>query len=108
MAIVQGVIERKLSSLLGAKVTFDKFSVSPLSGTIEASGMRVVGDDEQQPPLLTIVLVRAQISIKQALKGEIIVKSITIEKPVLHLIDGKLPHRPTAAGAAPATSSDDE
>jgi hypothetical protein len=98
MAIVQGVIERKLSSLLGAKVTFEKFSVSPLSGTIEAAGVRVGGDEGAQgaDPLLTIVLVRAQVSIKQAFKGEIVVKSITVEKPVLSFAPEKLPPRPQA------------
>jgi uncharacterized protein involved in outer membrane biogenesis len=61
-----------------------------------------VGDDAADP-LLTVVLVRAQISIKQALKGEIVVKSITIEKPVVHLSDTRLPHRPPAA---PSTADD--
>lgn len=84
MAIVQGVIERKLSSLIGAKVTFQKFSASLLKGVIEAGGVRVGDDDER--PFLTIVLVRAEISIKQALKGEIVVKSITVEKPIVQAI----------------------
>jgi hypothetical protein len=84
MAIVQGVIERKLSALLGAKVTFQKFNVSLFTGTIEAAGV-AVGDDEERP-LLTIVLVHAEISIKRALKGEIVVKSVTVEKPAFTVI----------------------
>ena len=96
MAILQPAIERKLSSLLGAKVTFEKFIVSPLSGTIEATGVRV---GEPADPLLTIVLVRAQVSIKQAFKGEIVVKSIIIEKPVVSFSPEKLPRRATASDA---------
>jgi hypothetical protein len=92
--IGQGLIEQKLSSLLGAKVTFEKFSLSLLSGTIEAAGVRVLVPN-QTDPLLTVVLLRAQVSIKQAFKGEIIVKSITVEKPVVRLESGRLPHRPT-------------
>src|SRR4030095_5821005 len=53
-----------------------------------------VGDNEASP-LLTIVLVRIAVSIKSALKGEIVVKSITVEKPVLALTDANLPHPPT-------------
>jgi hypothetical protein len=95
MAIVQGVVERKLSALIGAKVTFQTFHFSLLTGTIEAAGMRV-GDNEASP-LLTIVLVRIAVSIKSALKGEIVVKSITVEKPVLALTDANLPHPPATA-----------
>ena len=105
MAILQPVIERKLSSLLGAKVTFDKFSVSPVKGLIEAAGVRVASDDAATP-LLTIVLVRAQISMKQAIKGEIVVKSITVEKPVIHLESGQLPHRLPAAPSEDGNAND--
>jgi hypothetical protein len=84
MAIIQSAVERKLSALLGAKVTFQKFHVSPFTGTIEAAGVSI-GDDEERP-LLTIVLVRAEISIKRALKGEIVVKSVTVERPVVTAI----------------------
>src|SRR5689334_18919656 len=102
--IGQGVIERKLSALLGAKVTFQKFSVS-LTGTIEAAGMRV-GDDGANP-LLTIVLIRATVSLKRALKGEIVVKSITIEKPVISAALDKLP-RPAPTVAASASEEADD
>jgi len=41
MKFLQQPIEKKLSALLGAKVTFARLSISPLSGKLEAEGMRV-------------------------------------------------------------------
>jgi len=38
MAFVQQSIERRLSALLGAEVTFEKFKLSLLGGSIEAGG----------------------------------------------------------------------
>lgn len=103
MSITQNFVERKLSALLGSQVTFEKFSVSPLSGTIEAAGVRV---GEGADPLLTIVLVRMQVSLKQALKGEIAVKSITVEKPVVWFSPDKLPARPASRGSEPEPKDD--
>src|SRR5437763_16567803 len=96
MAILQPAIERKLSSLLGAPVTFDKLNVSLIGGSIEALGVRA-GD------FLTIAKIRAEIAIKKALKGVIVVKSLTIERPAVTIArrdDGTLnfPRRKPSTG----------
>jgi uncharacterized protein involved in outer membrane biogenesis len=74
MAIIQPAIERKLSALLGVPIKFEKLSVSLLGGSIEATGV-TAGD------FLTIAKVRADVAVTRALKGEIVVKSLTIERP---------------------------
>jgi hypothetical protein len=109
MAILQPAIERKLSSLLGANVSFEKLNVSLLGGSIEATGVRV-GAKGESPPLLTIARVKASIGIKRALKGEIVITSLTIERPVLSLVrrgnEWNFPKRP--AGAAKGKTSSAE
>jgi hypothetical protein len=86
MAIVKPAIERKLSSLLGATVTLDKLNVSLLGGSIEAAGVTIRGVD-CNAPFATIALVRAEVSRARALKGEIAVKSLTVERPVLNYVE---------------------
>lgn len=85
MGILQQPIQRKLSSLLGAQVTFEKLNVSLIGGSIDAAGVTVAGDDPGEP-LLTVGRARVEIAVGRALRGEIVVKSITIENPVLSVI----------------------
>jgi len=77
--ILQQPIQRKLSALLGAEVTFDKLNFSLLGGSIEAVGVKV-GD------LLTVDRVVAKVAVARAIKGEIVVTSLTIERPVVTLV----------------------
>ena len=106
MAIVKPAIERKLSSLLGAIVTIDKLNVSLLGGSIEASGVTVRGVD-CTTPFATIARVRAEVAVTRALKGEIAVKSLTIEQPVVTYVDcdhgaaSNVPRRPMIEFATP-------
>lgn len=114
MGLFQFPIQNKLSALLGVQVTFEKFNVSLLSGTIEASGVVVAGPDASAP-LLTVRRIKAEISIPRALKREIVIKSLAIERPVLSVVreaDGRsnLPQRvegldPEPPGSAPLSSS---
>lgn len=85
MSLLQQPVQAKLSKLIGAEVRFGNFSVSLLGGSIEARGVTVAGDDPSQP-VLTIRRVRVEISIPRALKKEIVVKSLTIEGPVLSIV----------------------
>lgn len=85
MSLLQQPIERKLSSLLGAEVTFQQFKVSLLKGAIEATGVSVAADEGAEP-VLTIGRVRAEISIARALKKEIVIKSLAIDRPMLNVI----------------------
>jgi uncharacterized protein involved in outer membrane biogenesis len=78
-------VGRKLSALLGTEVHFEKFNVSLLAGTIEVSGLKVAD-------FLTVARVVAKVAVTRALKGEIVVQSLTIERPVADL--SRLPKRP--------------
>lgn len=98
MNLLQNPIQRKLSALLGAEVAFEKLSISLLGGTIDAHGMTVAGDDPDLP-VLTVARVRAEVAVGKALHGEIVVKSLTIDRPVMSVVcraDGRtnLPRPP--------------
>lgn len=96
MAILQPVIERKLSALLGADVSFENLNLSLLAGSIEVIGLKA-GD------FVTVVRVVAKVSATKALKGEIVVKSVTIERPVIEV--EKLPKRVAKRGGGPAPAA---
>jgi len=105
MAIVKPAIERKLSSLLGAAVTIDKLNVSLLGGSIEAQGVTVRGVDAMVP-FLTIAKIHADIAVTKAFKGEIVIKSLAIERPVVNFVQtgpggSNFPHRPMIEFGAP-------
>src|SRR5678816_3734740 len=85
MRFLQQSVQAKLSKLIGAEVRFDNLSVSLLGGSIEARGVTVAGDDPGHP-VLTVQRLRAEISIPRALKKEIVIKSVTIEGPVLSIV----------------------
>jgi uncharacterized protein involved in outer membrane biogenesis len=108
MIRLQQRIERKLSALFGANVTFERLKISPLSGRLEAEHMIVAGDTPDRP-LLTVRKIDAQIAVAKALVGQIVVKSLVIEGPEIFLIrreDGSLniPKRPPKFAA----DADDE
>jgi len=98
MKFLQQPIEKKLSALLGAKVTFARLSISPLSGKLEAEGMRVEGESGDRP-LLSVGRIEAKMVVAKALMGQIVVKSLVVERPEVFLVrreDGTLniPPRP--------------
>src|SRR5688572_2773146 len=103
MGLLQHPVQRKLSALIGAEVTFEKLNVSLLGGSLDAYGVTVAGDDPSLP-VLTIKRVRAELSLAKALKKEIVIKSLTIEWPILSIVrraDGRtnLPQRIKVADA---------
>ena len=98
MAILQPVIERKLSSLLGADVSFEQLNISLLSSSIEAIGVKA-GD------FLTVARVVAKAAVARALKGEIVVSSVTIEKPIVNI--AKLPKRAAKSKTTPESKPTD-
>ncbi len=108
MGLLQQSIEKKLSAVLGTAVTFEKLNFSVFGGSAEAHGVVVAGSDPSVA-FLTIRRVRAEISLGAALKKEFVVKSLTVEKPVITITrraDGRtnVPLRP-AAPTAPADPS---
>lgn len=119
MGLLRQPVERKLSAMLGAEVTFEKLNFSLLGGSVEAQGVTVAGDDPAVP-FLTIHRVRAEISLGAAMKKQFVVKSLTIEKPVVTAVrgaDGRLnlprrfrpndaPESDAPTSAAPRQTSD--
>jgi hypothetical protein len=75
MELLRQPIQNKLSSLLGRAVTIEQLNFSLLGGSIDARGISIAGDDVAMP-LLTLARLRAEIAIK----------SLTIERPVLWLV----------------------
>jgi uncharacterized protein involved in outer membrane biogenesis len=108
MKFLQDTIEKKLSQLLGRRVSFEQLNISPLSGQIDAEGMTVAGDEPNQP-LLSVLRISAKIAMAKALAGQIVVKSLVIDGPTLNLIrrrDGSINiPRP---GKRPITGGEDD
>jgi uncharacterized protein involved in outer membrane biogenesis len=93
MRLVRQQVEKRLSAMLGAEVTFEKLNFSLLSGTIDAQGVTITVGRTGPQPLLTIRRLKAEVSIGAAFKKELVVNALTIEKPVVHLsrdLDGQL------------------
>jgi uncharacterized protein involved in outer membrane biogenesis len=107
---IRQTIEKKLSSLLGAEVTFGDFKVSPLLGRVEALNLRIAGDEPGRP-LLTVRRMDAKVAIAKILSGELEIKSLVVEQPEVFLKrrnDGSfnLPRRPPATAAKPGEKSE--
>jgi hypothetical protein len=91
MTLLQQPIERALSSLLGMEVKFEQYKVSLLAATIEVTGIKIGGG------AISAARGVANISIGRALKGEIIVKSISIER-----LDVNIPALPKRSPKPPS------
>lgn len=85
MRLPKSLIQRKLSALLGGEVSFDRLSISPLRGCIDAHGVSVAGDDPAAP-VLTVEHVRAEVAIAALLKGEVVVRSFTVTRPAVSIV----------------------
>ena len=110
MKFLKQTIEKKLSSLLGAEVTFEDFSVSPLMGRVEATNLIITGD-EPGKPILTVRRVDAKIAMGKILSGELEIKSLVVESPEVVLKrrdDGSfnLPRPPKKSGDKIGDKSD--
>lgn len=98
MSFIRQLIERKISAATGAAVMFGEFKFSPMSGTVEALSVKVAAE-RFVPPFLSIDRVEAKVAVARALKGEIAIKSLVIDRPVMIYnihADGKtnLPAKP--------------
>jgi uncharacterized protein involved in outer membrane biogenesis len=80
----QSSIENRLSTLLGMEVRFEKVSFSLLGGSIDVLGV-VIGGNGAVMPLVTIRRVRAEFALAAALKKEFVIKSLTLERPLVSL-----------------------
>lgn len=78
-------VERLLSNLLGARVQFRRFHASPLSGTVEIEGMSVTRHGSGEP-MLTVERVQAEVALSQALRGQMVITAMRMERPILSLV----------------------
>jgi uncharacterized protein involved in outer membrane biogenesis len=109
MKFLQQPIEKKLSNLLGAKVTFERLKISPLTGKLEAEAMVIAGERADRP-MVKVRRMDAQIAVAKALKGQIVVKSLLVEGPEILLVRGedgglRIPKLP--AGVVPKEAEED-
>jgi hypothetical protein len=82
MSFIRQLIEKKISTATGATVMFGDFKFSPMSGKVEALQVKVAAE-RFVPPFLSIERLEMQVAVARALRGEIAVKSLTIDRPVL-------------------------
>ena len=85
-------------------MSFEKLSLSLVGGSLDAHGMTVAGDDRASP-VLTVARIRAEVAVTKVLKGEVVIKSLTVQRPVLSVVrraDGRtnLPRPPKALADA--------
>jgi len=109
MSLLHQPLERKLTALIGAEVSFEKVKMSLLGGWIEAWGVSIAGN-LSTTPLFTARRIRAEISVRHALAKQFVVKSLVLEQPifniVLHATGGNnFPERPAET---PPTADDEE
>ena len=76
MRLVRQQVEKRLSAMLGAEVTFEKLNFSLLSGTIEAQGVTVTHGRTDEQPLLTVRRLKAELSIGAAFKKELVINAL--------------------------------
>src|SRR6266480_282757 len=98
MSYIRQLIEKKIATAMGAAVTFGDFHFAPIAGTIEIHNVKVAAE-RFVPPFLSIGRVEAHIAVARALRGEMVLRKLTIDRPVLTLnihADGKsnLPAKP--------------
>src|SRR3954471_4598682 len=104
MSYIRQLIEKKISTVMGAAVTFGDFHFAPMSGTIEIENVKVAAE-RFVPPFLSAGRIEASIAVARALRGEMVVRSLTIDRHVLTLnihSDGKsnLPAKPRGKAEA--------
>jgi hypothetical protein len=110
MSFLRQIFERKLSAAMGAAVTFEEFKFSPLSGNVEVAGVKVAMP-RFATPMLTIGRISAKLHVARALKQEIVLKSLSIERPVLSIVcrtDGTLNLSAPKRGSSSSSESGSE
>jgi hypothetical protein len=80
MSFIRQLIERKISAATGAVVAIGQFSFSPFSGVVEILDLKV-SVSRFVPPVLGVERIFAKLSVTRALKQEIVLKELSIEKP---------------------------
>jgi len=84
LPFLEELLEKKLSEMLGADVSFDRVKLSPLSGKLEVLNLAAKARGESQA-FLTVARIEAKIAMAHALKQEIAIQSLRIERPDVRL-----------------------
>jgi uncharacterized protein involved in outer membrane biogenesis len=84
LPFLEELLEKKLSELLGADVSFDRVKLSPLSGKLEVINLSAKARGESEP-FLSVPRIEAKIAMARALKQEISIQSLRIERPMVRL-----------------------
>jgi hypothetical protein len=114
MRLPKEFVERKLSGVLGARVTIDGLSASLLGGSIDVAGLTVTAHGSSEPVLL-IRRIKVDVAMGAMLRKELVIKSVVIEGPTVSLVRGadgslNLPGRDAkpVAAVTPKADPDDE
>lgn len=79
-------LEDKIASATGLEVKLGSFRVSPIGASLELGDITLAAPDAPADrPLLTIARLRAELSLRMALRGELRIRNIAIDRPVLSL-----------------------
>ena len=100
LPFLEELLEKKLSEVLGADVTFDRVKLSPLSGKVEVLNLKATLPFSTTP-FLSVPRIEAKIAMARALKQEISVQSLRVERPA-----ARLPLPRLAKGHAERKASD--
>lgn len=103
LPFLEELLEKKLSDALGAKVSFDRVKLSPLSGKVEALNLAATAPSGD-PLFLKVPRIEAKIGMARALKQEISIQSLRIERPYLRLPIA-LPRKAPASKNEPGSSA---
>jgi hypothetical protein len=84
LPFLEELLEKKLSDALGGDVSFDRVKLSPLSGKVEVLNLAAKARGEADA-FLIIPRIEAKIAMARALKQEISIESLRIERPFVRL-----------------------
>jgi uncharacterized protein involved in outer membrane biogenesis len=105
----QQFLEDRISSAVGASVSFEKLSVSPFRGVVDGSRL-VARPDETSTPFLTIERVQLKVKMSELLAKRLVIETVLLERPTVTVeraADGKL-NVPIPATKPPALPADGE
>ena len=113
MKVPRRLLERKLSTLLGADVAIGAFRLALAAGTMEVDDVTVTCAGAAEPAL-RLPRAKAEVALSKALRKELSVTSVVFERPALAVVqrpDGSLhlplvPRLGAVAGAGGSTAEE--
>jgi hypothetical protein len=74
-------ILQRISTALGVEVVAERFTISALTGAIDAQGVRIAGTNWSA----RIDRITGEFAVTRALAREIVIQRLQIDRPVLHV-----------------------